>query len=143
MNIFSAGRPQFNATFNESLADGGCNPKGNFALIVHGWLEGWHTEWVKDLVSNLTEFRGDCIMLMDYSNYSVNPNYFELVTYFDQLSEILLRFMNKLDGEGFDYTKGYMFGFSFGAHLAVNTAIEFGPKKWKEIDGKRACSVDL
>lgn len=44
--------------------------------------------------------------------------------------------MQQLDSEGFDFGKGYMFGFSFGAHLAITTAKAFGEKRFKEIDGK-------
>lgn len=44
--------------------------------------------------------------------------------------------MQQLEGEGFDFAKGYMFGFSFGAHLAIKTATAFGEKRFKEIDGE-------
>lgn len=73
---------------------------------------------------------------MDYSNYSVNPNYFLLVPHFENISSMLLRFMLQLDSESFDFGKGYMFGFSFGAHLAIVTARTFGEKRFKEIDGE-------
>lgn len=136
----SQGQPQFNSTFNESLSARGCDPNGKFAIIVHGWLEKWRTEWVQDLISNLTVYRGDCIIFMDYSNFSVTANYFYLVLQFEQISTILYRFMEQLDDEGFDFSKGYMFGFSFGAHLAINTALDFAKKydgkKLKEIDGE-------
>lgn len=133
----SSGLPKFNATLNESLSVGGCNPNGSFAIIVHGWLESWATEWVQDLVSNLTVYRGGCIIVMDYSNYSSNQNYFILLPQFENISDVLLRFLQKLDGENFDFEEnGYMFGFSFGAHLAITTATKFGAKRFKEIDGK-------
>lgn len=126
----------FNSSFNESLADRGCDPNGTFAIIIHGWLGSFQTEWVQDLISNLSVYRGGCIITMDYSNYSVNPNYFLLVPQFENISSILLRFMQQLEGEGFDFGNGYMFGFSFGAHLALSTALKFGVKRFKEIDGK-------
>lgn len=44
--------------------------------------------------------------------------------------------MQQLEAEAFDFGKGYMFGFSFGAHLAITTATTFGAKRFKEIDGK-------
>lgn len=134
--IVSSGLPLFNSTFNESLSARGCNPNGSVAIIIHGWLGSWKTEWVQDLISNLTVYRGGCIIFMDYSNYSLNPNYFLLVEQFDNISSILLRFMQKLEVEGFDFSRAYMFGFSFGAHLALQTAIKFGAKRFKEIDGK-------
>ena len=81
-------------------------------------------------------YRGGCIILMDYSNYSTNPNYFLLVPQFEGISTVLLRFMQQLDNEGFDFGRGYMFGFSFGAHLAITTARAFGEKRFKDIDGE-------
>lgn len=104
----------FNSSFNQSLSSNGCNPSGKFAIIIHGWLGDWQTEWVQDLISNLTVYRGGCIIFMDYSNYSKNPNYFLLTPQFNNISDMLLRFMFKLETEGFDFDNGYMFGFSFG-----------------------------
>src|SRR5690349_7894692 len=132
----SLGLPLFNSTFNESLSARGCSPNGNFAIIVHGWLESWKTEWVQDLISNLTVYRGGCIIVMDYSNYSVNANYFLLVPQFQNISTILQRFLRQLEDEGFNFENGFMFGFSFGAHLAIESAKNFGTKRFKEIDGK-------
>lgn len=45
--------------------------------------------------------------------------------------------MEQLDGEGFDFDNGYMFGFSFGAWLAIKTAKTFGAKRFAQIDGER------
>lgn len=92
--------------------------------------------WVQELISNLTVYRGGCIIFMDYSNYSKNPNYFLLTPQFYNISDKLLLFMNQLDAEGFDFQNGYMFGFSFGAWLAIHTAKRFGEKKFAQIDGK-------
>lgn len=73
---------------------------------------------------------------MDYSNYSVNPNYFLLVPQFENISSILLRFMQQLEGENFQFENGFMFGFSFGAQLATTTATNFGAKRFQQIDGE-------
>lgn len=126
----------FNSSFNQSLSSRGCDSQGKFFIIIHGWLESWKTEWVQDLVSNLTVYRGGCIIFMDYSNYSVNPNYFLLPPQFQNISDILLKFMLQLERENFDFNNGYMFGFSFGAWLAIKTAKTFGYKRFAQIDGK-------
>lgn len=49
--------------------------------------------------------------------------------------------MEQLDGEGFDFDNGYMFGFSFGAWLAIKTAKTFGTKRFAQIDGERKRDV--
>lgn len=126
----------FNSSFNQSLSAKGCNPSGKFFIIVHGWMEELKTVWVQDLISNLTVYRGGCIMFMDYSNFSQNPNYFLLTPQFHNISDKLLRFMEQLEEESFDFeNNGYMFGFSFGAWLAVHTAKRFGEKRFAHIDG--------
>lgn len=37
-NDDSSGQPQFNSTFAEKLSPRGCNPKENFAIVIHGLL---------------------------------------------------------------------------------------------------------
>jgi hypothetical protein len=92
---------------------------------------------VHDLISNLTLYRGGCIIFMDYANYSVNANYFLLTPHFQNISDTLLQFIRKLDAEGFDFDNGHMFGFSFGAWLAIKSAKEFGSRRFAQIDGER------
>ncbi|KAG5674187.1 hypothetical protein PVAND_004170 [Polypedilum vanderplanki] len=107
--------PMFNSSFNESLSSRGCYPHEKFFIIVHGWLESWKTEW-------------------DYSNYSMNSNYFLLTPHFANISNVFLKFLIKLDKEGFDFNNGYMFGFSYGAWLAIKTAKTFGNGRFAQID---------
>lgn len=141
--VFPSTGISFNFTLNDSLVDKGCNPEENFAVIVHGWLETYEkTEWVPDLIGNLTLTRGGCIIYMDYSNFSVNPNYFVLVSQFQNISNVLLSKLNQLKDQGFDPEKGYMFGFSFGSHLVIDAATRFGEKLFKEIDCK-ICQVTV
>lgn len=51
--------------------------------------------------------------------------------------------MEQLDGEGFDFNNGYMFGFSFGAWLAIKTAKTFGTKRFAQIDGERKLDMNM
>lgn len=135
--VFPRNEVSFNFTSNVSLAEKGCNSNEKFAIIVHGWLESYaKTEWVTDLIGNLSLQRGGCIIFMDYSNFSINPNYFELVTQFKNISNVLLIKLNQLKEQGFDPENGYMFGFSFGSHLVIDAATRFGEKLFKDIDCK-------
>ena len=61
---------------------------------------------------------------MDYYNYSKAPNYFVLVKNFPGISAVLLKKVNQLLGEGFSGDKGFIFGFSFGAHLAFDVGVK-------------------
>lgn len=119
------------STFQRSIAET-CDPKEKFAIIVHGWVENRNTEWVGDLVSNLTEVRGGCIMVMDYSSSTSYTNF--LLTYnFQKLSNVLSRKLTQFKIDGFSPESGYMFGFSYGAQLVLSAARDFGGVQ--EIDG--------
>lgn len=67
------------------------------SLYMDGYVGSWKTEWVQDFISNMTVYQGGCIIFMDYSNVSLNPNYFLLVEQFENISSILFRFMQQLE----------------------------------------------
>ena len=126
----------FISTFNDKLQDFGCNSSGLWAVIVHGWLESTnHTTWIPNLVQNLSKHRGGCLLLMDYSNYSKNQDYYGMFNQFDGISAVLLKKVNQILEEGFTAENGYMFGFSFGSHLVYDVGIKTGGQIAK-IDSK-------
>ena len=53
---------------------------------------------------------------MDYNYYS-RQNFLSLVLNFDGISLQLLKKIRQLTSEGFKLENGFMFGFSYGAHL--------------------------
>ena len=94
-------------------------------MIVHGWLESPnHTIWIPDLIGNLTKYRGGCILVMDYHNYSKSPDYFTMYNQFDKIANVLYKKLFQILSEGFLPENGYMFGFSFGAHLVYDVGIK-------------------
>ncbi|XP_055634469.1 hepatic triacylglycerol lipase-like [Toxorhynchites rutilus septentrionalis] len=112
-----------------------CDPKGDFAIIVHGWREGYLSEWVNDVASNFSTYRGGCVMLMSYGNDSRIIDYFsELMPHFNSLAEALANHLRRLERVGFDPGHGHMFGFSFGSHLALEAGRRFGFQKLDRID---------
>jgi hypothetical protein len=128
---------QFHSTFNQSLTDLGCNSSEKVAIVVHGWLESIETEWVPDLINNLMQYRGGCIIFMDYSNHSIVNDYFVLVNKFDVISSVLLKKLNQLSEQGFKDEEMFLYGFSFGAQLVINAGILFGENRIAEIDGEK------
>jgi hypothetical protein len=102
----------------------------NFAIIVHGWLENVNTTWVNKTISSLLQNRGGCVFFMDYSKYSTVWNYFDLVTHFDGLSELLLKKFKQIGS----YDRQFCYGFSFGARLCVNAGIDIGQQKIGRMD---------
>lgn len=103
---------------------------------MHGWLESIETEWVSKLIRNLQQYRGGCIIFMDYSNHSVVNDYFNLVRKFNPITNVLLKKLHQLDGQGFSADKMFLYGFSFGAQLVIHSGILFGENRIAEIDGK-------
>lgn len=72
---------------------------------------------------------------MDYSTYSKNPNYFALVTDFYSICDVLINKLHQFVQEEFNPEKIFMFGFSFGAQLALEAGRRFGKKLIGRIDG--------
>lgn len=119
-------------TFDQKLSTNGCDPKGNFAIIVHGWNENIHTPWVKDTVNNLIKYRGGCVIFMDYSNFSTVSDYFILTPHFFKISRILLRKVRQIG----NYDRLFMYGFSFGSRLCFEVGSQLG---YRVIDRIDAC----
>lgn len=121
---------------NHTLADKGCKTSEKLAVITHGWRESIHVTWVADMVGNLTEKRGGCIIFIDYSFYGNISNYFRFLSHFKKISALMTKKFVKLESEGFKPADWFMFGHSAGARLVIDSAANFGYQKVKEIDGK-------
>jgi acetyl esterase/lipase len=106
------------------------------SIILPGWQESCKTEWVIELIGNLKEFRGGCILCMDYSPFSKNSDYFALVRQFYDINDVLVDKLHALASAGFDPKNIFMFGFSFGGRLALSAGVKFGEKRIGEIDSK-------
>lgn len=91
---------------------------------------------MKQLVGNLTEARGGCIIFIDYSYYGNNLNYFQFLSHFSGISRVVTRKLEELENEGFQPDDWFMFGHSAGGRLVIDAAANFGYQKVKEIDGK-------
>lgn len=121
-----------------NLTSFGCHTEGKVAIVVHGWKESIETEWVSDLIGNLLEYRGGCILFMDYSNHSMVQEYFDLVGKFYPLSTVLLEKLLELETQGFNPDNLFMYGFSFGGQLVIYTGALYGDQKIAQIDGEFA-----
>ena len=120
---------------NENLKNLGCDSNNLWSFIVHGYRDTINTTWVSDMSNNLTKYRGGCIIIMDYAEYTTNPDYFLMVTQFEEIASVLYKKINQIIQEGFLLENGFMFGFSFGARLVFDVGVKFGGKI-KRIDGR-------
>jgi dienelactone hydrolase len=71
---------------------------------------------------------------MDYGVYSLQK-YTTLLQHFKGITNVLWQKFRWLEDRGFDPSSGFIFGFSFGAHVALQAAIQFGPQRIAAIDG--------
>lgn len=132
--LFNGGPKQV-TTFNTSFAQQGCDMTGNFSFVTHGW-HGSSTSWILDLISNLTFYRQGCVVFMNYSYYSDRDNYFEVISYFKQISKLVTRKLIQIRDEGASSDKMFLFGFSFGGRIVIEAALNYGPKRIGQIDSK-------
>lgn len=73
---------------------------------------------------------------MDYSVYSMNSNYYGLVRDFNGIATVLTNKLKEFGTFSFDPNNMYLFGFSFGGQLVLESGRRFGGKLIKQIDGK-------
>jgi hypothetical protein len=74
---------------------------------------------------------------MDYRNYSSTINYPGLVANYEVIESVLVDKLKQLKDEGFQPDKGFMYGYSYGTHLVINSAISvFGNRNFGMIDGR-------
>lgn len=72
---------------------------------------------------------------MDYSFFSMNSNYYALVRDFNGIATVLTKKLKDFQANSFDPNDIYIFGFSFGAQLALESGRRFGNMLIKQIDG--------
>lgn len=133
---FSPRYPQgrISSDLNEDISDSGCRRDGNISLIVHGWLESSDTAWVNDMTREFLDFRGNCVVFMDYGFFTRRP-YVNLRTNFMQISDVLRRKIVRIG----NYENMVLFGFSFGARLVMNVGIDINEQQHRLIDKVYAC----
>ncbi|XP_055538865.1 uncharacterized protein LOC129726179 [Wyeomyia smithii] len=125
----------YNLAENKSYPyDETCNPDGRFAVVVFGWKIDCEKYFVRDLIANLTEYRGGCVICMNYTSYSEVSSYLRLKRNFKDIQNVLKKKLDFLEQQGFNPNNGYLYGFSFGANMVLEAAKNFGAKKIGEID---------
>lgn len=76
------------------------------------------------------------MIFFDYSACDDDTNYFGSLKQFDPLSAVLTKILHDMEDEGVPPVNIHMYGFSLGARIAIEAAINFGPGKVGSIDGK-------
>jgi predicted alpha/beta-fold hydrolase len=121
--------------FNQSLIEDGCERDGKFAFFTHGWM-GSGEIWIEQLMNKLLYYRGGCVIFMNYSYYSDNINYIKVISNFEPISNLVTRKLNQLKTDGVSSENMYMFGFSLGARIVMESALNYGTREISTVDRK-------
>lgn len=111
------------------MVNQGCDPNGKFTMNVHGWTDGIFKPWVANTTSNLLQYRGGCVFVMDYSKYAL-ADYFSLVSHFNGISKVLLKKLKQIG----NFDRQYLFCFSFGSRLCIDARIKLGKQMLPRMD---------
>lgn len=85
---------------------------------------------------DLNEFRGGCIVCMDYSYYSKVATEIALRQQFDQIAKVLTLKLHQFKTQAFVPAQIYLFGSGFGGQLVIEAGRDFGTRLIGQIDGK-------
>lgn len=124
------------AEMDSNLTTFGCNLNQNISIIVHGWNAGTNFTWVDKLATKLVEVRGGCAILYKYQACINDRDYLVTLTLWYAMSQKLTTFLRRLEDEGYNTENIFMYGFSIGARIAIDAAINFGEQKIGYLDGK-------
>lgn len=122
-----------NWEIGETLESYGCSKNGNFSIMTHGYRD--LKRWVKPLVEMFLKHRGGCVIFLDYSKCTNDVNYLEALTGWESVSAVLTKKLQNLEGEGVTTKNILLYGFSLGARIVIDAAINFGKNKIGWVDG--------
>lgn len=78
------------------------------------------------MIAKFSQYRGGCVIFMNWGFYSDNLNYFRIkYSYFGGVSSALLRRLQDLESEGFHADNMFLYGHSLGARLVLEVGINF------------------
>lgn len=110
-----------------------CPPSGNWTFIIHGWGQNRLFFWILRATRNFLRERGGCVFVVDYSYYC-DGVYLNRPELFNGIQGEITKKYELLETLGYSPDNGFIFGFSFGAILALESAYKFGPQKIRRVD---------
>lgn len=117
-----------------SLSSYGCSVNDKFSIVTHGW--GDTQAWVSSTIEKILKHRGGCVIFLNYSSCVNNNNYAATLAHWKSLSAMVTVKLNTMEKEGIIPDNIFMYGFSLGARIVIDAAINFGKQKIGMIDGR-------
>lgn len=110
-------------TNGTTLASYGCNNSSNITIILHGW--GGVGAWVPAMEQKFLQFRGGCVIYFNYSACVDMANYGVSLELWPSASAVLTEKLREIENEGFSPANFSLYGFSLGARIVVDGAINY------------------
>lgn len=131
----------FSSTFDwasgTNLTTLGCRKTGKFTFISHGW-NGSKGVWIIPLKEMFKNYRGGCIIVLNWGKYSDDPLYPVVVMFhWKAVANTLADRLFRLEKEGVSPDDMHLYGHSLGARMVIDAGTTFGPGRIATIDGKR------
>lgn len=117
-----------------NLSDYGCEKDSNYSILTPSYNDG--LSWVKPLIEKLQKHRGGCIIYAD-SSVVLSSDYLKALSNWAMVSKVITNRLRDMESEGIQPGNIFMYGFSLGARIVIDAAIQFGKQKIGLIDGKR------
>lgn len=111
------------------------NASKNFSLTIHGWNDG--RTWIQPLTQQLLKVRGGFVIEVDYRSCINNNNYVDTLKNWKAVSRAVTSKLQEMETLGVESARTFIYGFSLGGRIAIDSAINFGKGKIGSIDGKK------
>lgn len=109
------------------LSSYGCTAKDKFSIVTHGWRDS--NSWVPLLVENLLKHRGGCVIFLNYSSCIDEKNYVVTMNKWRSVSAVVTKKLKDMKRERIPPANVFLYGFSLGARIIVEAAINLGSRK--------------
>ena len=123
-----------------NLSSYGCELENKFAILTHGF--GDFALWVPETVRKLLHHRGGCVIYLNYSACIDMSNYIFTMMHWQSVSALVTKKLKNMETEGVSPVNIFLYGFSIGARIMIDGAINFGPQKIGLLDGK-TCYLEI
>lgn len=102
--------------------------------MTHGWDDS--KTWVPLTIEMLLKYRGGCVIFLNYSSCVDDDNYILTLNRWPSVSAVVTKKLISMEKEGILPENIFMYGFSLGARIVIDAAINFGKQKIGLIDSK-------
>jgi len=124
---------------NTNLTSYGCKVNEKITFFSHGFND--FLAWVPKTVEKFLEFRGGCVIFLNFSPCFDTNNYLTTFGHFDELAGLVTKKLKQMNTEGISGDNMHLYGFSLSAQMMIKGAIDFGKQLIGSMDLCEPASV--